>query len=192
MASTDSDILPPDWSQECSASASTGECLRPNTSKNAKKVSWDDVDSVVDGWDLASNQEEEKARNDRLMSLLINELLRKKGIKIQRDVPSRLKLKTLVDFWQESLAKDHILSKLNSKQEKDGCFLNEKETQLYDFLNGTNSDLLEMDDNSSTKSFGELAHLEIDALVTGICEFLKLELRTQEFKHPKVSPVSDE
>lgn len=52
---------------------------------------------------------------DRLIELLIGEFKRKKGRNIRADVPPSLQLQTLVSFWQESLSKQRILTKLRVK-----------------------------------------------------------------------------
>ena len=136
---------------------------------------------------------------DRLIELLIQEFKRKKGRNIRADVPHSQQLQTLVTFWQESLSKQRILTKLLVKQQTFSAQMNtqmdtmrtatslpsklsDKEKWLLNFLEGTDTQqLLTLGKESTTRNYGELAMIDEGKLALEICRFLKLDRSTQDF-----------
>ena len=115
-------------------------------------------------------------------------------------MPHSLQLQTLVTFWQESLSKQRILTKLRVKQQQSFSAnvnsqvdtmrtttslpskLSDKEKWLLNYLQGTDSQqLLTLGKESTTRNYGELAMIEEGALAQEICRFLKLDPQSQEF-----------
>ena len=106
----------------------------------------------------------------RLVELMINEFYRKKNKSIKM-IPIRNQVKTLLDFWQQSLSKERILAKLKNKLSKQN--LAEKEKQLMAFLEGTDTrSLLKLGQDSTTRRYGELAVIDCHALKLALEDYL--------------------
>jgi len=139
-----------------------------------------------------------KPDHDRLIDLLIAEFKRKKGKDVRLDVALPHRLQTLVSFWQESLSKQRILTKLRVKQQQSFSAANmnnaetmrtttsmpsklsDKEKWLLNYLQGTDrQQLLTLGKESTTRNYGELAMIEEATLVHEVCRFLKLDPQTQ-------------
>ena len=90
--------------------------------------------------------------------MLINEFYRKRGESI-KVVQRNKQVDTLIVFWKQSLSQQKILGKLKGKAAKTG--LVEKEKHLLNYLNGTdNKSLLQLQKDSTTRKYGELAIVE--------------------------------
>jgi len=117
---------------------------------------------------------------------------------VRLDVALPHRLQTLVSFWQESLSKQRILTKLRVKQQQSFSAANmnnaetmrtttsmpsklsDKEKWLLNYLQGTDrQQLLTLGKESTTRNYGELAMIEEATLVHEVCRFLKLDPQTQ-------------
>lgn len=82
------------------------------------------------------------------------------------------KVEILYKFWEESLSSSKILTKLIFKEKQNNQKLSDKEVRLKQFLLGENKQLLlELDIESNTRKYGELAVINKDFLVENIHKY---------------------
>eukprot|EP00347_Sterkiella_histriomuscorum_P000430 403375893 len=99
-----------------------------------------------------------------LLKLLLSEFQRKKKIDLKQITNIVQQISLLLQFWEESLSSEKIIRKLEFKENNLKTKLSDKEIKLKQFLTGENQDLLDLQEDSTTRKYGELAVIKREEL----------------------------